>query len=73
MEAVALFAMAGLGYVVTRLSGGEKEEGFEGSAAQRGPSTDPLTRAAKGAGPTAYPQELDLRYQGLMGQQPFPS
>ena len=73
MEAVALFAMAGLGYVVTRLSGGEKEEGFEGSAAQRGPSNDPLTQAPKGAGPNAPPQQLDLRYQNLMGQTAFPS
>jgi hypothetical protein len=72
MEAAALFALVGLGYVVTRLSGGTMEEGFQ-SAAQRGPTSDPLTQAPKGAGPTAPPQELDLRYQGLMGQSPFPS
>ena len=72
MEAVGLFALAGLGYLVTRLSGGKDTEGFD-SAAQRGPDADPLTKAPKGAGPKAPPQELDLMFQTAMGDPALPS
>lgn len=72
MEAAALFALAGLGYLVTRLSGTNDTENFE-SAAQRGPDADPLTKAPRGASVTGPPQELDLMYQNGMGQGPFPS
>ena len=68
MEAVALFAMAGLGYVVTRLSGKPQEEGFV-----QGPADSPLTQAPQGAGPRGPIQELDLRYQDLMGRAAPPS
>ncbi|NBO70265.1 MAG: hypothetical protein EBU66_07015 [Bacteroidetes bacterium] len=72
MEAVGLFALAGLGYLVTRLSGVKDTEGFE-SAAQRGPDGDPLTKAPRGAGPQAPPQELDLMFQTAMGGPALPS
>ena len=72
MEAAALFALGGLGYLVTRLSGTTTQENFE-SAAQRGPDEDPLTKAQRGASVTGPPQELDLMYQNGMGQSPFQS
>jgi len=72
MEAAALFALGGLGYLVTRLSGTTSTENFE-SAAQRGPDEDPLTKAKRGASVTGPPQELDLMYQDGMGQSPFQS
>ena len=55
--------MAGLGYVVTRLSGksGSEEEGFQGAVAPTGSSAQGTL------------QELDLRYQDLMGRAPPPS
>ena len=67
MEAAALFALAGLGYLVTRLSG-TSDEGFQ--SAQRGPDADPLTKAPRGAGPTGAPQELDQMYNTAMGGAP---
>lgn len=69
MEAAALFAAIGLGYIITTLSGKEKVEPFQ-SNAQRGPTSDPITQAPRGAAPRAATQELDLRYQTLMGGQP---
>jgi len=69
---VGLFALAGLGYLVTRLSGGKDVEPFE-SAAQRGPDADPLTKAPRGSGPQAPPQDLDLMFQTAMGQPALPS
>lgn len=72
MEAAALFALGGLGYLVTRLSGTTSRENFE-SAAQRGPDEDPLTKAQRGASVTGPPQELDLMFQNGMGQSPFQS
>jgi hypothetical protein len=65
MEAAALFALAGLGYVVTRLSGGDKkgEEGFQGA---------PPTAAPAPVGPFG-PSPLDFQYKNLMGQPPFSS
>ncbi len=71
MEAAALFAMAGLGYIVTRLSGGGKSDEQEGFA--QGPADAALTQAPQGAAPRAPIQELDLRYQDLMGRTAPPS
>lgn len=91
MEAIALFGLVGLGYVVTRLSGSSAQtinENFqaapahgsagtpqtmEGSAAPRGPPSDPLTGAAKGASPVGSPSELDLSYRTLMSDGLPPS
>ena len=64
---MALFALAGLGVLITRLSGGNDVENFE-SAAQRGPDEDPLTKAPRGASVKGAPQELDLMYQAGNGQ-----
>jgi hypothetical protein len=71
MEAAALFALAGLGYIVTKLSGTSEAEGFQ-SNAQRGATADPLTQAARGAAPRASSQEMDLMYRNLMSQPPAP-
>lgn len=57
--------MAGLGYVVTRLSGKSQEEGFQAAPA---PAVAPTGSSAKGP-----IQELDLRYQDLMGRTAPPS
>ena len=72
MEALGLFALAGLGYLVTRLSEGKDVEGFD-SGAQRGPDNDPLTKTTRGAAPTAPNQELDLMFQNAMGTPALPS
>jgi hypothetical protein len=72
MEALALFSVVGLGYIVTKLSGKANSEGFQ-SNAQRGPNADPITQAARGAAPRASSQELDFRYANLMGNPPAPS
>ena len=74
MEAVGLFALAGLGYLVTKLSAGKETENFD-SGAQRGPSADPLTTATRGAAPRGPPQALDLMYQtssGALSSEPDP-
>ena len=71
MEAVALFSLVGLGYIVTKLSGKEQVEPFQ-SNAQRGPTADPLTQAERGAVTKGAAQQLDLRYQNLMAQPPAP-
>ena len=71
MEAAALFTLVGLGYLVTKLSGQTSAEGFQ-SNAQRGPTADPITQAARGAAPRASAQELDFRYANLMGNPPAP-
>ena len=72
MEALGLFALAGLGYLVTRLSEGKDVEGFD-SGAQRGPDNDPLTKTTRGAAPSAPNQELDLMFQNAMGTRALPS
>ena len=54
MEAAALFAVVGLGYIVTKLSGKEDVEPFQ-------------TVVSRGAA-----QQLDLRYDNLMGNPPPP-
>ncbi|NBV77678.1 hypothetical protein EBR66_05960 [bacterium] len=72
MEAVGLFALAGLGYLVTRLSGKTEAEGFD-SAVARGPSADPLTQAAAGASPRSSSQKLDMMFEYGMGQSALPS
>lgn len=73
MEALALFALVGLGYTVTKLSGKRSAsvDGFQ-SNAQRGPTSDPITQSARGAAPRGASQELDLRYANLMGGPPAP-
>ena len=55
MEAAALFAVVGLGYIVTKLSGKEDVEPFQ------------TVVSAKAA------QQLDFRYDNLMGQPPNPA
>ena len=72
MEAVGLFTLVGLGYLVTRLSGGKDVENFD-SGAQRGPDADPLTQATRGAAPRSSSQKLDLMFQDGMGQPALPS
>ena len=72
MEALGAFALAGLGYLVTKLSAGKDVESFD-SGAPRGPDADPLTKATRGAAPRASPQELDLMYNTGMEQSALPS
>lgn len=55
MEAAALFAVVGLGYIVTKLSGKEDVEPFQTVVSEK---------AA---------QQLDFRYDNLMGQPPNPA
>jgi len=69
---VGLFTLVGLGYLVTRLSGGKDVENFD-SAAQRGPDADPLTQATRGAAPRSSPQNLDFMFRDGMGQPALPS
>jgi len=69
---VGLFTVVGLGYLVTRLSGGKDVENFD-SGAQRGPDADPLTQATRGAAPRSSPQNLDLMFRDGMGQPALPS
>ncbi len=69
MEAAGLFALLGLSYVVTRLTGSSdpkpaEEEGFQ-SSSQRDSQVNPLQQ-----GP---PQQLDFRYENLLGQGPAPA
>lgn len=84
MEVIAVAGLLGLGYAVTKLSNpdeqqapiamkgnGKIREAFQ-SAAPRGPASDPLTKAAKGASPIAAQQELDLMY-ATPGGQVYPS
>ena len=75
MEAVALFAVAGLGYVITKLSGkqeGTNGEGFQ-TQAQRGPDTNPLATSPQGASVNGDVQKLDIPYNNLMGTSAPPS
>jgi hypothetical protein len=73
MEAAALFALAGLGYVLTRVTGhGDQKEPFQNNAPQ-GPAADPLTQAPRGAGVTALNPDIDLQFQTLYGQRAPPS
>lgn len=69
---MGLFTLVGLGYLVTRLSGGKDVENFD-SGAQRGPDADPLTQATRGAAPRAPPQNLDFMFRDGMGQPALPS
>jgi hypothetical protein len=69
MEAVALFAVAGLGYVITQLTG--KKEGFQ-TQAQRGPDTNPLATSPQGASVTGSSQLLDQQYNTLVNT-PIPN
>jgi hypothetical protein len=73
MEAAALFALVGLGYVVTKLTGkGEEcQPGME--AFQSGPAGTPLADRPSGAAPRSSGGELGLKYQDAMGQALAPS
>lgn len=65
MEAAAVFALAGLGYIVTRLSGKDAAtEGFQESAPA------PVT-FKQGEAPKGPATELDFRYRNLMSE-PLP-
>ncbi len=68
MEVVALASLVGLGYIITKLSGGsgQQEEGFQ-SAVPMGPPTDPLTKAQKGGPVVGAPEELDQMYKNTYG------
>jgi hypothetical protein len=70
MEAVALFAVAGLGYVITQLTG--KKEGFQ-TQAQRGPDTNPLATSPQGASVRGSSQLLDQQYNTLVNTAVPPS
>jgi hypothetical protein len=63
MEAVALFAVAGLGYVITQLTG--NKEGFQ-TQAQRGPDTNPLATSPQGGSVKGDAQLLDQQYNTLV-------
>jgi hypothetical protein len=63
MEAVALFAVAGLGYVITQLTG--NKEGFQ-TQAQRGPDTNPLATSPQGGSAKGDAQLLDQQYSTLV-------
>lgn len=63
MEAVALFAVAGLGYVITQLTG--NKEGFQ-TQAQRGPDTNPLATSPQGGSVRGDPQLIDQQYNTLL-------
>ena len=63
MEAVALFAVAGLGYLVTQLTG--NKEGFQ-TQAQRGPDTNPLATSPQGGSARGDAQLLDQQYSTLV-------
>jgi len=77
MEAAAVLAFAGLGYVITKLTRSEEpagiaqpvskiQEGFEATGAM-------TARTDQGAAPRTSPSELDLRFQSFLGQQMAPS
>lgn len=66
MEAAAVFALAGLGYMVTRLSG-KGEGGAEGFQAAGATPFIPV----QGQAPTGPATELDFRYKNLMSE-PLP-
>lgn len=78
MEAVALFAVAGLGYIITKLSGKPDDaEGFQ-TQAQRGPDNNPLATSPQGGSVKGPAQQLDQQYNTLMstpppGSEPQPS
>jgi hypothetical protein len=73
MEAAALFALAGLGYVLTRVTSDKgPPEGFQNNAL-RGPADDPLQQAPRGASVTGLGPQLDQQFQTLYGQQAPPS
>lgn len=72
MEAAALFALMGLGYVVTKLSGSPGQEGFQTNA-QRGPEGAPLQEAPRGGPVEGSPDQLDQQYKTLMGEGPYPA
>jgi hypothetical protein len=67
MEAAALFALTGLTYMITRLTGTGQppappgREGFQGAVT-----------AEQGLAPRGSAQELDFRYSNLMSEPPLP-
>jgi hypothetical protein len=66
MEAAAIFALTGLGYIVTRLSGkqDDTQEGFQSEPA-------PPNLLKQGEAPKGPATELDFRYRNLMSE-PLP-
>ena len=69
MEAVALFAVAGLGYVVTQLSGKRTDTKQEGFKTRSQPLTDENLNSAfiQGTSATGSVQNLDYQYKTLTG------
>ena len=67
MEAAALFALMGLGYVVTRLSG--NKEGFQTNESAPAPAATEL----QGISATGTLPELDQQYRTLADLGPYPS
>jgi hypothetical protein len=65
MEAIAVFGLVGLGYLVTKLS--EKKEPFQVEN-QPHPPVSPLQTNEKGNSVKAPNQELDLQYKTPFGQ-----
>lgn len=70
MEAAAVFALAGLGYIVTRLSGKEEGPAPSTEGFQETPGA-PLRLALQGEAPKGPATELDFRYKNLMSE-PLP-
>lgn len=70
MEAAALFAVMGLGYVITRLSGNPKE-GFQDGGAPL--SAVPPGTALQGGSQTGPLQNLDQQFDTLTNQGVLPS
>lgn len=62
MEAAAVLAFAGLGYVITKLTGRDESTGQ-----QEGFQTVNALRTDQGAAERGPTQQLDLRFQSLMG------
>lgn len=71
MEAAALFVLAGLGYVVTKLTGSQSD-GFQ-TQAQRGPDDNPLAQTPQGDSVKGPLQDIDQQFTTLTGLGPYPS
>ena len=65
MEAAAVLALAGIGYIVTRLAGPKQVDQFQNNA-QRGPANSALQQAERGGSARGALQELDQSYSDLM-------
>ena len=71
MEAAALFALMGLGYVVTRLSGSKDQEPFQNLTP--GADQPPPGTALQGGSLTGPLQQLDMQFQTMTSAGPYPS